>query len=108
MTTITERLKEFYHRLGNLPRAKSAEDALEELARTLDAVEDALSGISKQTPPPPPSMPDGRMYPPLSDYIIRRADGTIMAWTRGHIIEIGVDGSLVIRNKRTKAVEFNK
>jgi hypothetical protein len=53
-------------------------------------------------------MPDGRMYPPLADNIIRNADGTIIAWTRGHIIEIGADGSLVIRNKRTKAVEFNK
>jgi hypothetical protein len=108
MATIIERLNEFFHRLGNSPRANSAEDALEEIGRTLDAVEDALSGIPKQTPPPPPSMPDGRMYPPLSDNILRRADGTIMAWTRGHIIEIGADGSVVIRNKRTKAVEFNK
>jgi hypothetical protein len=48
------------------------------------------------------------MYPPLPDHIIRHPDGAITARTRGHIVEIGVDGSIVIKNKRTGAVEFNK
>ena len=108
MRTIKQRLKEFYDRLGQSPRAGSAEDALEQLAQTLEAVEDAMSGIAKKSPPPPPGMPDGRMYPPLPDNIIRHADGTITARTRGHVIEISADGSVVIKNKRTGAVEFSK
>ncbi|WP_413199899.1 hypothetical protein, partial [Nostoc piscinale] len=30
-----------------------------------------LSGIPMQNLPPPSNMPDGRMYPPLDDYITR-------------------------------------
>ena len=108
MSTIQERLREFYNRLGSTPRANSAESALEELCNTLDEVEDALSGIPKRVPPPPANMPDGRMYPPLADNIIRHANGAITARTRGHVIEIGANGSLLIRNKRTRTVEFHK
>jgi hypothetical protein len=108
MSTIQERLDEFFRRLGSTPRANSAEAALEELCTTLEEVEDALSGVPKQVPPPLPSMPDGRMYPPLPDNIIRHADGSITARTRGHVIEAGADGSLRIINKRTKTLELQK
>lgn len=53
-------------------------------------------------------MGDGRMYPPLTDHTTHRADGGIIARTRGHVIEIEPDGGLVIRNKRTGAEEFRK
>ena len=65
MSTIQDRLDEFFRRLGNAPRAISADEALEEVGKTLDEVEDALRGIPKQVPPPPPNKLDGRMYPPL-------------------------------------------
>ena len=85
---------------------KSAEEALEQIATTLDAVEDAWSGVPKKMPPPPPNMPDGRMYPPLADFTVRHADGAITARTRGHIIDIGADGSVAIRSKRTGTIVF--
>lgn len=95
-STIRERLDEFYRRLASLPRAQSAELALKQLCNTLDAVEDELSGIAKKNPPPPPTMPDGRMYGPLDDHVLRWADGRILALTRGHRIEIEADGRLRI------------
>jgi hypothetical protein len=45
------------------------------------------------------------MYPPLEDFIERRDDGSILAITRGHRIEIGTDGSLRIISKITGEVE---
>jgi hypothetical protein len=108
MATLTERLEEFIRRLGNSPRAKSADEALEQISATLEEVEDELSGIPKKSPPPPPNMPDGRMYPPLADFTIRHADGRVTAQTRGHIIEVGADGGIAIKNKRTGAVDVTK
>lgn len=109
MATLQERVAEFYRRLGSAPAVNSADEALALLARTLDEVEDEMSGIPKKTPAPPPRKPDGRMYPPQSDFILRHsADGRITAKTRGHMIEISADGCITIRNKRTKDVEFRK
>lgn len=108
MPTIRERLHEFYRRVGSLARAPSAEEALKQLARVLDDVEDELSGIPKKSPPPPPSVNDGRMYPPLDDFIIRHPDGRITARTRRHRIEIEANGSVTIINERTGAVELSK
>src|SRR5947208_5822895 len=108
MATIQERLDEFFRRLGNSPPAQSADEALDQLSKTLEEVEDALSGIPKKSPPPLPGMSDGRMYPPLPDHTLRDANGGITANTRGHIIEIDAGGRIVIKNKRTGAVEFNK
>ncbi len=71
-------------------------------------MEDALSGIPKKTPPPPRNMPDGRMYPPLEDSITRNPDGSITANTRGHTIEIGSDGSIIMRNKQTGQIDFQQ
>ena len=108
MPTLRERLEEFFRRLGNLPSASSADEAMAQMAAALEEVEDELSGIPKKTPPPPPNMPDGRMYPPLSDFTMRNPDGSITAKTRGHIIQAGADGSISIRSKRTGAVDFAK
>lgn len=107
-STIRERLEEFYRRLASLPPAQSAEIALKQICDTLDAVEDEMSGVEKQDPPPSPSMPDGRMYGPLEDHILRRADGSILALTRGHRIEIEANGTQRIINKVKGIVEFEK
>lgn len=108
VATKRERLEELYRRLGATPRASSAEAALEELCRTLEQVEDELSGIPKQMPSPPLNMPDGRMYAPEEDCITRHADGRITAKTQRHIIELGADGSITIRRKSSGSVEFHK
>jgi hypothetical protein len=63
MATIRERLDELYRRPALTPHAACAEDALEEVCRTLEQVEDDLSGIPKQVPPPRPPSFDGRLCP---------------------------------------------
>jgi hypothetical protein len=105
--SIRARLEDFYRRLGLLPSASSAAAAFEQLCQTLDAVEDELSGVVKQSPPPF-RVSDGRMYFPSEDHIIRNPDGGILAMARGHRIEIGADGSIRIVNKVTLQVEFEK
>ena len=106
--TIPERLREYFKRLGEQPKANNADEALGQVSRTLDAVEDELSGVVRKDPPPPPNMPDGRMYPPLADNIVRNTDGSITARTRGHTIRCGGDGSITITNRKTGNVDFHK
>ena len=108
VATIPERLREFFKRLGEQPKANTADEALGQVNRTLNAVEDELSGVVRKEPPPPPNMPDGRMYPPLADNIVRNADGSISARTRGHTIQCGADGSITITNRKTGNVDFHK
>jgi len=102
------RLTEYYNRLRGQPASRTADEALGRVGRTLDEVEDALSGIPKKNPPPPPNMPDGRMYPPQADNIVRHADGSITARTRGHDISIGRDGSITMTNRQTGKVDFQQ
>jgi hypothetical protein len=106
--TRGQRLGEYFDRLGKQPASRTADEALGRVGRTLEEVEDALSGIPKKTPPPPPKMPDGRMYPPQADNIVRNTDGSISARTAGHRIEIGADGSITIRNIKTGEIDFHQ
>ena len=106
--SIPERLAEYYRRLGNLRRARNAEEGMEQVRETLTQVEDDLSGIPKSEPPPPPGKSDGRMYPPMDDFIQRNPDGSMSARTRGHNIEIGADGEITITNRRNSNIDFNK
>ena len=106
--TRTQRLREYFNHLRQQPASHSAEEALTRLSQTLTQVEDELSGIPKQEPPPPPNRPDGRMYPPQADNVKRLPDGSITARTAGHRIEIGTDGSITIRNIRSGEVDFHQ
>jgi hypothetical protein len=106
--SMRERLDEFYRRLGAQPPAATADDALERIRRTLDEVEDLYSGIPKKTPPPPRNQPDGRMYPPQDDSVTRNPDGSLVAQTQGHTIDIGKDGTITMRKRRTGQVEFHQ
>jgi RHS repeat-associated protein len=103
---IKDRLQKFYDRLGSRQKGKTAEESLEQLRKTLDDVEDDFSGVPKSDPPPPPAMPDGRMYPPLDDFTTRHADGSITARTRGHNIHIDPNGRITITNRRTDSIEY--
>ncbi len=108
MATIRERLNELYRRLAAAPRAAAADDAFDLICRTLDEVEDEMSGIPKQTPPPPLRAPAGRLYPPQADRIVRQPDGTLVARTRQHVIRVGADGSIAIVSATKGVVEFTK
>jgi hypothetical protein len=106
--TKQQRLEEYYNRLGGQQPSTTAQEALDRLGQTLLEVEDDLSGIPRSDPPPARNMPDGRMYPPLEDSIIRNPDGSILATTKRHDIEIGNDGSITIRNIRTGQIDFQQ
>ena len=106
--SLRDRIEEIYHRLGRLPRATSAMDAFQQLCEIVDQVEDEMSGIPKQHPPPWPSMPDGRMYCPSDDFVMQRDDGSLLALTRGHRIEIHANGAIRIISKITGQPEFEK
>jgi|ERR1019366_5936689 hypothetical protein len=106
--SIRERLDELYRRLRTLRRAGSSDEVLRQLCDTWDEVEDAWSGIPKKSPAPPLSVSDGRMYCPMSDFTLHREDGSILAMTRGHRIEIASDGALRIISKITGLAEFEK
>jgi hypothetical protein len=104
--SIRERLDELYRRLRSIPRADSPDEALRQLCDTLDEIEDDWSGVTKNRRRRPDS--DGRMYCPMEDFISRGDDGSILALTRGHRIEIAPDGSLRIISKITGQAEFEK
>jgi len=55
-------LDEYFRRLDKGSAPSSADDALQRVNRTLDEVEDELSGVPRN--PNPGLEPDGRMYPP--------------------------------------------
>ncbi|WP_282434910.1 eCIS core domain-containing protein [Nocardia panacis] len=106
---IHERLDVYFARLRAQPPASSADEAFAQISRTLDQVEDELSGIPKKTPPPAPNQSDGRMYPPLADSVTRAADGSIRARTRGHTIDIDANGGMTFKTRRgDPTVVFSK
>ncbi len=79
-----------------------------QVRKTIDQVEDEMSGLPKKDPPPPPSVNDGRMYPPLDDRVQPTVEGGLQTDTRGQKIELGPDGSIKVTSKKTGAVEFSK
>jgi len=84
---IQAQLKIFFRRLKRARPARTADEALVLVSRTLIAVEDRYCGVAPVFPPP--LKYHGRMYPPLEDRIERHDKG-IRAYTAGHVIEIDV------------------
>ncbi len=106
--SIAERLAEFFRRLQAAPKARSADEAFNQIRNIMNEVEDEFSGVVRKDPPPPIDQPDGRMYPPQEDFTKRNPDGSITARTRGHRIRLGPDGSITITNVKTGATDFQK
>ncbi|MFE7932786.1 hypothetical protein ACFU6S_29490 [Streptomyces sp. NPDC057456] len=104
--SLTERLALVYERLDELRPPKTAEEALQQLNSTLEEVEDEFSGVPKN--PNPGLKFDGRMYPPRDDFINRDSDGGITAVTKGNIVQIWADGSMVIRQRITGEENYRR
>jgi RHS repeat-associated protein len=101
-----QRLDLVYGFVREIPPATSAEQAMQQFHRTLDAVEDAFSGVCKSSNPG--LKPDGRMYPALPDRMSFEPDGSIVATSRGHITTYGPDGSITVIDRLSGATVFSK
>jgi len=63
-----DRLNKVFNQVTAAPNATTAQEAMQQMHTTLDAVEDAYSGVPKN--PNPGLTPDGRMYPAQPDNIV--------------------------------------
>jgi hypothetical protein len=106
----SERLAEFFQRLGTASPAASFDEAYKLLCSALDQVEDELSGLPNE---PERWMTLDRMFPPQSDRMssvegcdVKRFDNV------RHFTYIAGNGAIEIRSKRRKKgaieVHFSK
>ena len=97
MWSKARRLQTFLQRLEAAPPASSADEALDLLAKTLNAVEDEFSGVACR---PENWRTDGRMYPPQEDARVKRADRPSLRKYRnkGHYDFVGLNGSIRIES----------
>jgi RHS repeat-associated protein len=101
-----ERLRMVYDRVLRAPPATTAEEAMALMHTTLDAVEDSFSCVPKLAKPG--LKPDGRMYPAQPDRIVKGADGSLTATSRGHVTTYGPDGSITVTDRATGEIVFQK
>lgn len=101
-----ERLGLVYERVSGAPAATTAEEAMGQMHGTLDAVEDAFSGVPKATNPG--LKPDGRMYPAQPDRIVTGADGGMSATSLKQVTTYGPNGSITVTDRATGSVLFHK
>ncbi len=104
--TRRERLTEIYRRLAVAAPAASGTDALDLIGRTMNQVEDELSGVPFN---PENWRNDGRLYPPQPDsfrMVAGRPEITRFR-SRGHNTFIRSNGAFEIRTLEGR-VEFTK
>lgn len=104
--TKGQRLNMVYDGVTKAPAATTAQEAMQQMNSTLDAVEDAYSGVPKN--PNPGLASDGRMYPAQADRMVTEADGSITATSRGHVTTYGPNGSITVTDRATGAVVYSK
>jgi RHS repeat-associated protein len=101
-----DRLNKIFGQVTSAPNSTTAQQAMQQMHTSLDAVEDAYSGVPKN--PNPGLAPDGRMYPAQPDNIVVGDDGSITATSRGHITTYGSDGSITVTDRATGNVVYYK
>ena len=103
MLPKNKRLKLFFERLQAAPPASSVDEALDLLARTLNAVEDEHSGVEYH---PTPWKDDGRMYPPQEENRRTVPDRPSLRRYRSakHNTFIGLNGSIRIQDLAGKVL----
>lgn len=105
---IKERLQVFLERLNALPPFASHDEALAAIDRVMTAVEDELSGISRDSTGMP-EFTDGRMYPPVSAYFkLCDLPGVTLYVQKQHLTYISDTGAVLIVSRRTGSKEFEK
>jgi hypothetical protein len=104
---IPERLEIFYQCLASMPPAKTAEEAMNLVCRTIEEVEDEFCPLPREVPPPKLRF-TGRMYAPQADRIYRLEHGGLLAETRRHRIFCQPDGSIRIEDADEETVAFVK
>jgi RHS repeat-associated protein len=102
--SIQQRLVLFYSDLKAAQAAKTADEALAQVRSLLERTEDLWSRVPKQSNPGLNT--GGRMYAPREDFINRMPDGSILARSKKHKIEIDCNGT--IRIKEGDALIFEK
>jgi hypothetical protein len=105
---IYERIALFYERLEALPAFTSHDHAMAEISRVLTEVEDEFSGVPRD-PSDMPVVTGGRMYPPHPVYA-KQTDiqGVTLYVQKGHRTYVGDGGAILINNRKTGEVEFQK
>jgi hypothetical protein len=103
---IQERLRVFFDRLSQAASCGTAEEALALVCRLIEEVEDELSPVPREDPPP--MRFTGRMYAPQADFLERRFDGSLIASTRHHSIYCSPNGAIRIEYVPTLQTIFEK
>ena len=101
---VHTRLNIFYKRLAAESPARSPTEAMAQITRNLNAVEDMYTNIPFDENVGLNT--GGRMYPPRSDRITVGSDGTTVAQTRGSIITIDPNGGITIVSRKTGKVVY--
>ncbi len=105
---IHGRIALFYERLDRLPPFTSHDHALQEISRILTEIEDEYSGTARD-PTDMPEVTRGRMYPPHPLYAKPTGTTDVILYTqKGHRTYIGNGGAVLITNRKTELVEFEK
>src|SRR6266699_104053 len=99
------RLAEFYRRLTAAPNASSHDEAFLLIDRTMNQVEDEMSGIPFD---PARSFNDGRLYPPSPEFERESKDPGVRCYAqRRHRTYIGSNGAIEIRSHLDEVI-FSK
>ena len=102
-----QRFQMFIAAMRTLPSAATGAEGLEQIARTLNAVEDEHSGVPFN---PGTWLTDGRMYPPADDYrreVPGRPDVTRFR-SRSHNTYIRANGAVRIEVVGTREVVLER